>query len=214
MIPFIKPAKSGAKLFVSSLVLLALAGCGAPAGGPQFAAPGTTPPPVEVAKGDEPFDNTDVYKGNNGEVPVKAAMAIEGLYRTSLSYETRLADKQNESLAPELRGKAQDETYAKAKSFIYQGSMTDEAVYDWLETIEPAELPEAGTEKYTYEILVEKSKITVENDTAVVSLENSYSVKDKTPVKITKETAKTIKLTKINGKWLIDVPGTVQGVKS
>lgn len=213
MIPFINPAKSGAKLFVSSLIVLALAGC-AQSGGPEFAAAGTTPPAVVVAEGDEPFDNTDVYKGNNGDVPVKAAMAVEGLYRTSLSYETRLAEKQNESLAPELKDKAQDETYAKAKDFIYQGSMTDEAVYEWLKTIEPAELPEAGTDKYTYEILVEKSKITVDKNTAVVSLEDSYSVKDKIPVKMAKETAKTLKLTKINGKWLVDVPGTIQGVKS
>lgn len=212
MIPFLNPAKSGAKLLVSSLIVLALAGC-AQAGGPEFAGAGTTPPPVAVAEGDEPFDNTDVYKGNDGDVTVKAAMAIEGLYRTSLSYETRLADKQNESLAPELKTKAQDATYAKTKPFIYQGSMTDEAVYEWLETIEPAELPAAGTEKYTYEILVEKSKITVDNDTAVASLEDSYSVKDNAPVKITKDNAKTIKLTKINGKWLVDVPGTIQGVE-
>lgn len=212
MIPFIKPAKSGAKLFVSSLIVLALAGC-AETGGPQFAAAGTTPPPVEVAKGDEPFDNTDVYKGNDGEVTVKAAMAIEGLYRTALSYETRLDNKENESLSPELQEKAQDETYAKAKAYIYQGSMTDKAVYEWFKTLTPQELPEAGTDRYTYEILVEKSKISVDKDTAVVSLEDSYSVKDKTPVKITKEAAKTIKLTKINGKWLVDVPGTIQGVE-
>ena len=205
-------AKAGLTLLVSSIVVGGLAACSDP-GGPVLASAGSTPAPIVSADSKEPHDNTDVYKGTNADVPAKAATAVEGLYRASASYETRLADKQDQALSAELKESAQEKTYAEAKAFVYQGSMTDAAVYEWFKTLAPAELPEPGTAKYTYEILVEKSKVAVNDNTAIVSLEDSYEVKGGTPVKISKESAKTLKLTKINGKWLVDVPGTIQGVK-
>lgn len=203
-------AKSGIAIIISSVFVLGLAGCSDP-GGPKFASAGTPAPPMTAADSKEPFDNTDVYKGNNADVPAKAAMAVEGLYRTANSYETRQASKQDESLEPSLQAEAQKKTYAAAKEYVYQGSMPDAAVYEWFKTLTPETLPAAGTSKYTYEILVEKSKVAVSDKTAVVSLEDSYSVKDGSPVKIPKEKSKTIKLTKVNGEWLIDVPGTIEG---
>lgn len=203
-------ARTGMAFIISSVFILGLTGC-ADAGGPKFAAPGTTAPPIAAADSKEPFDNTDVYKGNNADVPAKAAMAVEGLYRTATSYQTRLEDKQNSNLDPGKLPEAEKKTYADAKAYVYQGSMSDAAVYDWFKTLTPETLPEAGTTKYTYELLVEKSKVVVTDNTASLSLEDSYSVKDGQPVKITKEKAKTFKLTKINDKWLVDIPGTMQG---
>ena len=205
-------AKSGVALLVSSIIMLGLAGCSEP-GGPQFLKAGETAPPIVKSDSKTPFDNTDVYKGNSADVPAKAAMVVEDLYRVAASYDTRLADKQNSSLSADAQTAAQEKTYADVKELVYQGSMNDAAVYEWVKSLAPTDLPEAGTSKYTYEILVEKSKVTVSDNTAVVSLDESYKVKDGIPVKTPKGAGKNFKMTKINGEWLIDIPGTIQGVK-
>lgn len=200
--------KTGTAVLLSSIILVGLTAC-SEAGGPTFA---ETPvaPPIAQAMDKDPFDNTDIYKGKEGaETPEKVATIVESLYRTSASHETRTAAKNNAELAGLEKAEADKKTFAEAKKLVYQGSMSDEAVYQFLRDLTPPSLPEPEEGEYTYELLIEQSKVVVGDRTADVSLEGSYGVKDGKPAKIAPAEVRTIKLTQINGQWLVDLPGTM-----
>lgn len=205
--------KTGTALILSSLMLATLSGC-SDAGGPAFAADGTTPAPVVVATGKAPHDNTDVYKGSDAEKPAKIAMVVEDYYRQVTSYSVRAADKSNQTLPDAEQAKEQAKNFAEAKTYVYKGSLTDAALYDYFRSSLPANLPDAGTDNYTYEILIDKSKVKAGENDATVSFEDSYGVLGKNPTKINKGALKDIKMVQINGEWLIDVPSTIKGSAS
>jgi hypothetical protein len=202
--------KTGTALLLTSFMLATLSGC-SDAGGPVFAEGSESPLPVVAATGKAPHDNTDVYKGSDAEKPAKIAMVVEDYYRNVTSYEVRTNDKKNQSLPDADQAREQAKTFAEAKTYVYKGSLTDAALYDFFRSSVPSNLPAAGTDSYTYEILIDKSKVKAGENDATVSFEDSYSVLSKNPLKIAKGELKDIKMIQINGEWLIDAPSTIRG---
>lgn len=200
--------KSGTAILLTSFMLVTLSACSEP-GGPVFAQGSETPAPVVKADSKVPFDNTDVYKGSAAEKPAKIAMVVENFYREVASHEVRDEDKQNQALEDTAEAKAQKQTYAGVKEYVYQGSLSDAAAYDFFRSLAPKNLPAASGEFYTYEILLDKSKVHAGENNATVSFEDSYSVLNKVPTKITAGTFKDLKMVQINGEWLIDIPSTL-----
>lgn len=201
--------KTGTALLLTSFMLATLSGC-SDAGGPVFAEGTETPAPVVKADSKTPHDNTDVYKGSDAEKPAKIAMAVENYYREVTSYEVRASDKKNQTLPDEEQAKEQTKNFAEVKTYVYKGSLTDAALYDFFRSSVPSSLPSAGTDRYTYEILIDKSKVKAGENDATVSFEDSYAVLGKTPVKVSKGDLKDIKMIQINGEWLVDAPSSIK----